>query len=216
MGSQRHRQRRAPVRRLLLALVAAALAASLPWVIGAGGSAHASTTAPAASYAALAGEAPSGLPLVESHRARTSADPLGPTWPAQPPQGAAERWPLASTIRRVDPGVAGLSVWIARGVAGGICVLLYDGAPVEGVSAVDSDCSGPEGYARGASLEVLEIPGRPGQVIAAGVVPDGVGAVSTALADGSTQTTPVRDNAWARVGTVPAAAGAEPIPITGG
>jgi hypothetical protein len=123
---------------------------------------------------------------------------------------------VTSSIRRLKLTVPGLSAWIARSAAGGVCVLLYDGQPVEGVDAVDAACSTPEGLTGGASLEVSQIPGMPGRVIEAGVVPDGVSAVSTALADGTTATSPVGGNAWARSGQVPPAPGAEPTEIRGG
>jgi hypothetical protein len=109
----------------------------------------------------------------------------------------------------------GLSAWIARAEGGGICVLLYDGRSAEGVSAIDMGCSSPEGAARGASVEVSEIPGMPGKVIAAGVVPDGVTAVSEVMADGSTATSAVSGNAWARIADQPAATGEQPNEITG-
>ena len=123
---------------------------------------------------------------------------------------------MASTIRRVALSVPGLSAWIARSAAGGVCVLLYDGQPVEGVAAVYASCSTPERFGAGATVQVSEIPDMPGRVIEAGVVPDGVAAVSTTLADGSTATSAVSDNAWARSGDQLPAPGAEPTAITGG
>jgi hypothetical protein len=123
---------------------------------------------------------------------------------------------VSSSIRRLSLSVPGLSAWIARSGEGGICVLVYDGVPVEGASAVDMGCSTPEGIARGASVEVSEIPGMPGKVIAAGVAPDGVTSVTTTMADGSTETSPVSDNAWARVGDEPAAAGQQSTETIGG
>jgi hypothetical protein len=198
------------------AIVAAAATAVL--VIGghratAGAS---SASAASASYAALASDEPSGLPLVTSHGERPPGVPAGPTWPAQPPEGSTASWPLASSIRRVPLGEPGLSGWIATSIEGGICVLLYDGAPVEDNAAIYSGCSAEARLDRGASVEVSDIPGKPAEVIAAGVVPDGVTAVSFTMADGSTDTVPVRDNAWARVGDQPAASGKAPTLITGG
>jgi hypothetical protein len=77
-------------------------------------------------------------------------------------------------------------------------------------------CSTTEGFARGASAEVSDIPGMPGKVIAVGVVPDGVTSVTTTMVDGSTQTVPVNGNAWARVGDQPAAAGGQSTETIGG
>jgi hypothetical protein len=193
-------------------LAAAALATAL--LAGSGGNAAAGT-APAPQFAALASSAPSGLPLVDPEEARSAGEPVGPTFPAQPPAGTSD-WPVAESIRRLTLGEPGLQAWIARSSAGGVCVLLYDGVPVEGVAALDVGCSPPEGDAQGATVEVSDIPGMPGKVIAAGVVPDGVTAVSETLADGSTASSAVSGNAWARVAGQPAAAGEQPTEIRGG
>jgi hypothetical protein len=197
------------------ALGALALAAALLFG-GHGATAGASpATVASASYAALASDEPSGLPLVASH-SEAATGKSGPTWPAQPPQGASASWPLASSIRRLSLGVPGLSAWIATSIEGGVCVLLYDAAQVGDNAAVYVGCSAEGRLDRGASVEVSDIPGKPGEVIAAGVVPDGVTSVGFTMADGSTDTVPVRDNAWARVGDQPAAAGASPTLTTGG
>jgi hypothetical protein len=183
---------------------------------GRAGTAKASTGSPYAAYQALGSSEPSGLPLVTSHHLHTSSDPTGPTWPIEAPEGAGTEWPLASSIRRVSPGVQGVSVWIAKSLAGGVCVLLYDGTPVNGLSAVYAGCSSAEHVESGASVEVSEIPGQPGKVYAAGVVPNGVTSVQSKMADGSTYTAAVSDNAWARVTSVPAESGQVSTQITGG
>jgi hypothetical protein len=210
MASDSSSPRRLFRRRNLLAAGPPALGAVAAALLLGGGGASASPTAGSTSYSALLSTAPSGLPLVTSHHFRQPGDPEGPSWPAEAPEGAAERGPVSSSIRRVELSVPRLSAWIARSGAGGICVLLYDGAPVNGVSAVDASCSLPERLDRGASVEVFDTPGMPGKVIAAGVVPDGVTAVTWTMADGSSYTAPVRDNAWARVTDQPAATGEEP------
>jgi hypothetical protein len=184
-------------------------------VLGGGGASAGANVAAAPSYAALAGTQPSGLPLVTSHQPRGGSEPAGPTFPAQAPPGALD-WPVAESIRRLSLGNAGLSAWIARASEGGVCVLLYDGTPAEGTDALYTGCSAPEGAGRGASVEVSDVPGMTGEVIAAGVVPDGVTAVSERMADGSTVTSPVSGNAWSRVADQPAAAGEQPNEITGG
>jgi hypothetical protein len=206
-----------PLRRRLLLrtappLAAAGLAAAL--LAGGGGNAAAGT-APAPQFGALASTAPSGLPLVDPEQPRSAGEPAGPTFPAQRPEGASD-WPVAESIRRLTLSEPGLQAWIARSSAGGVCVLLYDGVPVEGVAALDVGCSPPEGDVRGATVEVSDIPGMPGKVITAGVVPDGITAVSEVLADGSTARSAVSGNAWARVAGQPAAAGEQPTEITGG
>ena len=192
--------------------------AALVWVLlidGRAGTAAASTGSPYSAYQALGSTEPSGLPLVTSHHPHTSSDPTGPTWPIEAPDGGTE-WPVASSIRRVSPGVQGISVWIAKSIAGGICVLLYDGTPVNGVSAVAAGCSDAEHVESGASVEVSEIPGQPGKVYAAGVVPNGVTSVQSKMADGSTYTAQVSDNSWARVTNEPAESGQVSTQITGG
>jgi len=213
MGAPRPGPRR---RRLLWAAAALAVGALAAALTG-GGAPAAATPAQPPSYAALSasGEA-SGLTILPGGATRAPAGTSGPTWPGAAPEGSGGSWPVTSSIRRLNLSVPGLSAWIARSAVGGVCVLLYDGKPVEGVNAVDLACSTPAGFGAGASLEVSEVPGMPGRVIEAGVEPDGVNAVSTPLADGTTWTSPVSGNAWARSGTVPPAPGAEPTPITGG
>ena len=215
--SERPRFRWYSVRRLLVGAAAPlmALAGAIVLLGGGGAPATASSTASGVSYTALSSSEPTGLPLVEPQPV-SSGNSSGPSWPVQPPQGAAGRWPVTSTIRRLNLSVPGLSAWIARSGEGGICVLLYDGVPIAGVSAVYMGCSTPEGFARGATAEVSEIPGMPGKVIAAGVVPDGVTSVTTTMADGSTETVPVKGNAWARIGDQPAAAGQQSTETIGG
>jgi hypothetical protein len=202
-------------RRLLLSAAPLAAAALVAALLGGGGASAGASIAPAPSYAALASTEPSGLPLVGSHHQRVAGDPVGPTFPAQQPAGALD-WPVPGSIRRLSLSASGLSAWIARSSGGGVCVLLYDGVPVEGVSALYTGCSAPEGSARGASVEVSDVPGMAGEVIAAGVVPDGVSEVSELMADGTTTRSPVSGNAWSRVADQPAAAGEQPNEITGG
>ena len=217
--TRRPRRGRPLRRRLLLRagppVAVAALAATL--LAGGQGSA-AATPAAVARYAALEGAAgaqPTGLALVQAGDAPAPSAAAQPSLLAQPPAGS-EAWPVASSIRRLTVGQSGLSAWIARSSQGGVCVLLYDGVPVSGVAAVYVGCGAPEALAQGASVEVGEIPGMPGRTIAAGVVPDGVSSVSESMADGSTVTSPVSDNAWVRVSGQQAAAGAQPTENTGG
>jgi hypothetical protein len=183
---------------------------------GKGSTAAATPSSPYAAYQALNSSEPSGLPLVASHHLHNSSDPTGPTWPIEAPEGAGTEWPLASSIRKVSPGVQGISVWIAKSIAGGICVLLYDGTPVDGVSAVAASCSTSEQVDKGATVELSEVPGQPGKVYAAGVVPDGVSSVQSKMSDGSTYTAQVADNSWARVTDVPAESGQTPTQTIGG
>lgn len=197
----------------MIGVIASAVALLLS---GGGTAATANPSSAAPTYSALASAEPSGLPLVSSHHAREAGDPVGPTFPAQPPELGDQNWPVTSSIRPLHLQTPGISAWIARSASGGVCVLLYDGVSVGGVSPVDVGCSSSGQLEDGASLEVSEIPGEPGKVISVGVVPDGVGSVAETMADGSTSTTPVVDNAWARVGDEVAAPGQVPTPITEG
>jgi hypothetical protein len=197
----------------VVGLIAIATVTLLLLSNGKSNTAAATPSSPYAAYQALNSNEPSGLPLVAAHDQSTSSDP---TWPIEAPEGAGVEWPLASSIRKVSPGVQGISVWIAKSIAGGICVLLYDGSPVNGVSAVAAVCSTPENVDRGATVEVSEVPGQPGKVYAAGVVPDDVTSVQSKMADGSTYTAPVTDNSWARVTDVPAQSGQTPTQTIGG
>ncbi len=218
MASRRGQsRRRSRLRRSLLPVAPALVALGLAAASLAGGGAPAAAT-PAAppTYAALEGPAePTGLTLADPHAAKASST-AGPAWPASPPVGTGGSWPVTTSIRRLKLAPSGLQAWIARSAAGGVCLLLYDGQPVEGVAAVDESCSSPGGFGDGASIEVSEIPGMPGRVIEAGVVPDGVTAVRTALADGTRARIAVSGNAWARSGSEPPAPGSEPTAITGG
>lgn len=214
--ASRERPRRRSHRRLLLPggplLAAAGLLAAL---LAGGGSSAGASPASAPSYTALASTEPSGLAIVQEPAPLGSPQAATPSFPAQPPAGSSG-WPVASTIRRLSLTAPGLSAWIARSSEGGICVLLYDGQPVHGVAALDIGCSTPEGLTRGAEVEVSEIPGLPGETIAAGVVPDGVSSVSQTMADGSTVRSTVSGNAWARISAVPAAPGEQPNETIGG
>jgi hypothetical protein len=207
---------RARTRVLLILAAAAAAAAFLMLGAGHGTSARASSVSTAqASYAALTSQQPSGLTLVTSHERKPGVAPH-PTWPAQPPAGASPHWPDASTIRPVKLSVPGFSAWIAASLEGGVCMLLYDGEPVEENAAVYSSCSAEGSLANGAGMDIESIPGKPGVVIDAGVVPNGVTAVTVPLANGKTETLAVNDNAWARESEEPMAPGQRPAWTTGG
>ncbi len=205
-------------RRTILAVgVSGAVATAVLLLAGHGaGSGASAASAPGANYAALNSAEASGLTLVTTHSAAAAPATPRPTWPAQPPEGASPHWPDAGTIRRVPLSVPGLSGWIAASLEGGICVLLYDGEAVNGNTAVYSSCSAEGRLDRGASVDIRELPGKPGVVINAGVVPNGVTAVTLVLADGKTETLPVKGNAWARESEQPVAAGQAASWTTGG
>ena len=217
MASRKTPRRLSPrARRLLPRAVAPVTAAALSaGLLGGGGALAGAAPKAPPGYAALGSAEPSGLALVDPG-APGSAAPAGPEWPATAPAGAGGYWPVTASIRPLKLSVPGVRGWIARSLAGGVCVMLYYGVSYEGRSAIGLSCSSPEEAGTGTSLVVSGVPGMPGRVIEAGVVPDGVSAVRTVLADGSTSTQQVSDNGWARSGSEPPAPGAEPTPITGG
>lgn len=181
-----------------LAVVAAVVVTVVVLMNGGGSTARANEGSEYAGYPALQSNAPSGLPLVSSHSASHEAGAGGPTWPTEAPGGVQEGWPVASSIRAVGTDVTGVSVWIAKSMGGGICVLLWAHQPAGSVPSVASSCStSPEDLPNGATAQVSQLPDSPGKVYVAGVVPSSVGSMEVTLADGSATTVGVTDNAWA-------------------
>lgn len=164
-------------------------------------SASGSTATPASSYAAypaLNSTGPTELELVTSHSSTKTGEQ--PTWPLQAPRGAQGDWPLAESIRKLDAGSPNMTAWIAKSVGGGgICVLLWAHQPSGDTPSIGYSCSSEteEGLEHGATAQVSDIPGEPGRVYVAGVVPSTVGSVTATLADGGTKTVAVNGNAWA-------------------
>jgi hypothetical protein len=108
-----------------------------------------------------------------------------------------------------------MSVWIAKSMGGGICVLLWAHQPPDSVPAVASSCStNSEELGRGATTQLSQLPNSPGKVYVAGVVPSSVGAMRVTLADGSTTTVGVTDNGWA-LETEGEPQGYQTIPVEG-
>lgn len=168
------------------------------WIDENGSTARATEASEYAAYPALESNAPTGLPLVSSHSASHETGASGPTFPMEAPEGIQPGWPVAASIRAVSVGDQGISVWIAKSMGGGICVLLWAHQPADSVPAVASSCStSSEELGRGATTQVSELPDSPGKVYVAGVVPSSVGSVRVTLADGSTTTVGVTDNGWA-------------------
>lgn len=162
-------------------------------------SASGSTATPASEYAAypaLQSNGPTELELVSSHGAAQEAD--RPTWPLQTPEGASGAWPMAESIRRLNLKSPNMTAWIAKSLGGGVCVLLWAHQPAGATPGVGSSCSGEseEDLKAGATAQVSEIPGEPGKVFVAGVLPSTVAAVKATLADGTTRTVTVQENAW--------------------
>jgi hypothetical protein len=202
--------------RAILALAAiATLAAATVLLSGRGTQARADAASEYASYPALASTAPTGLTLVSAPASAPASAPGGPTWPLDPPGGPHSGWPIGSSIRRVAVDTSAISVWIAKAIGGGVCVLLSPNESTHGVYGVGYSCSTGEGdLAQGATVEASALPGAAGTVYVAGVVPNDVSSVRVELADGSTVSAPVSDDAWALEAEAPPIA-YHPIPMGG-
>jgi hypothetical protein len=167
-----------------------------------GSAANATPRSPYAAFPALNGAEPSGLTLVTHHGNEPGTPSAGPTFPATPPAGATEDWPEAHSIRKVPVELPTLSVWIAKSVGGGLCVLSSSHKPVRpGVYGVAFSCAPADRASAGATVE-SETAGS-NRITIAGVVPVGVSAVQVALADGSTKTAAVSGGAWALEAAAP-------------
>lgn len=184
--------------RAVLVLVAvAAFAAAVVLLGGHGSQARADTSSEYAAYPALDSTGPTGLTLVSTPPSSQGDARSGPTWPLEPPGGAHSGWPIATSIRRVAVDTSAISVWIAKSIGGGVCVLLSRNQPNDGLHGVGYSCSTGEDDLAGATVEASSFPGASRAVYVAGVVPSDVSAVKVDLADGATVTAPVSDNGWA-------------------
>ncbi|HEU0251173.1 MAG TPA: hypothetical protein VFR48_10655 [Solirubrobacteraceae bacterium] len=163
-------------------------------------SASGSTATPTSSYAgypALQNNRPTELEFVSSHSATREGD--RPTWPLQAPEGSlSSAWPLAESIRKLNIQSPNMTAWIAKSVGGGVCVLLWAHQPTGDTPSIGSSCSGETevDVNAGATTQISEIPAEHGIVFVAGVVPSTVAAVIATMADGTTKTVTVSENAW--------------------
>jgi hypothetical protein len=182
--------------RVAFALGFAVIAIPILIVLLSTGGSTATPSSVYAAYPALSATGPTELQLVASHASATASE--RPTWSLSAPEGAQSGWPLAESIRKLDLEAPNMTVWIAKSLGGGICVLLWAHQPAGAIPSIGSSCSGEseEDIQRGATTEVSEIPGEPGRVFVAGVVPSTVGSVAVTLASGSTETVSVKGNAW--------------------
>lgn len=181
--------------RIVLALALAAFVVPVLVLLLSTGGSTATTSSAYAAYPALSATGPTELPLVSSHGPADASQ--RPTWPVSPPEGS-QSWPLAESIRKLDLQSPNMTAWIAKSQNGGICVLLWAHQPAGGVPSIGASCSGEseEDVQGGATAQVSEIPGEPGVVYVAGVVPSTVSAVAVTQVDGSTETIAVKGNAW--------------------
>lgn len=195
LASQFPRPRR---RRSMAALTLAAVAVCASVALyRSGTAAHGTPSSEYAGYPALQNNAPVELEFVASHSARRQTN--RPTWSLQAPEGAQSSWPLSESIRKLDiQSSPNMTAWIAKSLGGGVCVLLWVHQPAGDIPSIGASCSGEtaEEIARGATTEFSEMPGEPGKVFVAGVVPSTVAAVKVTLADGSAETATVAENAW--------------------
>jgi hypothetical protein len=179
-------------------LVVAALAALMVAVADGSGStvARASSASVSAVYPALDSKDASGITLFATPHRHQPGSSTAPGFPMNPPAepGAAEHWPIASTIRRVAVGVPGVMAWIAESYSGGVCVLAWDGGSD---GAVGFSCSTAANVDQGVGVELREMPSLPGKVLKVGVAPSGTKGMTAKLTNGSTATIPVAGNAWA-------------------
>lgn len=191
-----------------IAVLFALVAAGAACVVLLSGHTRAGAQATYSSYPALGGTGPTGLTIAASEQQAKEA--TGPVWMAQAageansvgPEQVQHGRPEVSSIRKVDTGVPGALVWIAKSTSGGICVLASTGKPLpNGRVATAASCStAAGGLSNGAAIELSGLlAGSSTEVLLAGVVPSGVSSLSAVLADGSTTTATVADNGWAVV-----------------
>lgn len=183
-------------RRSILALTFAAIAVPVSIMLLSASGSTATPTSNYAAYPALQSNEPTELEFVSSHTATHEGD--RPTWPLQAPEGALSSWPLAESIRKLNIKSPNMTAWIAKSLGGGICVLLWAHQPAGDTPSIGSSCSGETqaDVNAGATTQISEIPGLPGKVFAAGVVPSTAGSITVTLADGTKQTAAVQENAW--------------------
>jgi hypothetical protein len=184
-------------RRNLLALGLAAVAVPVSALLLSASGSTATPSSDYAAYPALSSIEPPELEFVSSHSSNNGN--YAPTWPLTAPEGAQEGWPMAESIRPLHVETSDSTAWIAKSLGGGICVLLWAHQPAGETPSIGYSCTegSEEGLRRGATTQVSEIPGEPGRVYVAGVVPSTVSAVTVTLADGASKTVPVKNGGWA-------------------
>ncbi|HEX3391775.1 MAG TPA: hypothetical protein VHS55_04370 [Solirubrobacteraceae bacterium] len=183
-------------KRSILALTLAAVAVLVSTLLLSASGSTATPSSEYAAYPALQNNAPTELAFVSSHSATHTGD--RPTWPLQAPEGAQSGWPLAESIRKLNTESPNMTTWIAKSLGGGVCVLLWVHEPAGDTPSIGYTCSGEteEDLHRGATTYISEVPGEPGRVFVAGVVPSTVAAIQATLANGATKTVAVNGNAW--------------------
>jgi hypothetical protein len=184
-------------RRNLLALGLAAVAVPVSALLLSASGSIATPNSDYAAYPALSSTEPPELEFVTSHSSNNGND--APTWPLTAPEGAQEGWPMAESIRPLHVETPDSTAWIAKSLGGGVCVLLWAHQPAGETPSIGYSCTegSEEGLRRGATTQVSEIPGEPGRVYVAGVVPSTVSEVTVTLADGASKTVPVKNGGWA-------------------
>jgi hypothetical protein len=184
-------------RRSILALTLAAVVVPVSIMLLSASGSTATPTSNYAAYPALQSNGPTELEFVASHGATHEGN--RPTWPLQAPEGSlSSNWPLAESIRKLNVQSPNMTAWIAKSLGGGVCVLLWVHQPTGDIPSIGSSCSGETeaDVNAGATTQISEIPGEHGTVFVAGVVPSTVAAVTATMADGTTKTVTVAENAW--------------------
>jgi hypothetical protein len=134
-----------------------------------------------------------GLPVVtQNDYSAFGAGTAGSASGMTPPSTRAETGdrPLAASMTRLVVGNADLDVWLAKSSEGGVCVFVER----RGAKGAGGSCA-PAALLRTGATAVVE-EGN-GERTIAGVVPDGVSAVTVRFATGDSKTVPVADNGWA-------------------
>jgi hypothetical protein len=184
-----------PLRAIAVVGVIGSLIVLIALLASGGRSATAAEPVSYSAYPALDATGPTGLDLVASTASPNAAP--GPSWQIEDPSGGLQGgWPIASSIRRLDVSVPGVEGWIAKSVGGGLCVLassVQSANPGVGASCAPDS----RNLATGSSVELSELAGLPGTVIAVGAVPSTVSSVEVEFKDGSKRRVAVSDNAWA-------------------
>jgi hypothetical protein len=180
----------APIAALLLAG-----AAVVVLITRSGAPARARPPAISSTYRALTSTAPTGLPLVSSRARANELSRTGPIFSAAAPTGEGGSRVLPRTIRKLHIPLATHSAWIAESSEGGVCVLVSSHTPIEGHYPLGSSCGTAANLTEGAVGELTADGSRTVTIV--GVEPNGVTSVAVKLSDGTTETLPVSDNAWA-------------------
>jgi hypothetical protein len=158
-----------------------------------------------ANYPALSATTSSGITVVSSPAQADAAS--GPIWDVEGASEADTKGVDISSARKVDTDVSGLELWIAKGTGGGICVLGLVSRPnASGPVGPGAVCAPASSLASGAHMDLFGPGSTSAPAFTAGVVPSDVSSVSIEFSDGSSESVPVHEDAYA-LATTSAVAG---------